>query len=558
MLWIGLLLYVVQRNWAEKRRLTKTVTDKTQQLQLRNTELEREIRQRQETESSLRASESRLNEAQRIANLGSWEWDLATNRLSWSNQLHHIFGVTPGTPLSYAEFLNRIHSDDRDRVRQRIATAEHVFENEYRIIRPDGMVRHLHGCGTIRRDDTGRLIRMAGVARDVTDQKNAELALRNSERKNDILMEHAGDGISICDLDGRLLDANRRLLELLGYTREELRALHAWDIAIPKEKEKIKQKFAEIAVKGRSLTTKTLLRKDGSTFPVEIAGATLEWEGRTVVLNIFRDISERKRLEAVLYRYQNDLEDLVDRRTEDLLVANRELEAFSYSVSHDLRGPLRAINGFSQILEEDYGERLDAAGHRYIDKICNATERMGRLIDDLLQLSRTVRTDLQCDPVNLSAMVEEISKELRAFEPERRARFRIQSNIQANADKALIQSLLDNLLHNAWKFTREQGQTVIEFGATEIDGESVFFVKDNGIGIDKSEASGLFQPFHRLHGPNEYEGSGIGLATVQRIAQRHGGEVWFESKPDQGATFFFSLGRKRAAPSIPLVAKWVK
>ncbi len=558
-LWVLLLLYIVHRHWAEKRRLTETVTEKTRELQLRNSELESEIRQRQTTEASLRLSESRLNEAQRIANLGSWEWDSASGRIVWSNQLHRIFGINPGrVSFSLAEFLKRVHPDDRERTRQRIRAAEDEFEYECRIVRSDGTVRHLLAQGTLTRDSAGRPIRLAGIARDVTDQTHTALALRDSERKNDILMEHAGDGIAIADLDGHLLDANRRLLELLGYTREEFRALHARDITIPGEAQQVETAYGNIAAKGHSLDTQTLRRKGGTTFPAEIAGATVEWDGRTVVLSIFRDISERKRLEEALYRYQNDLEHLVDRRTEDLLIANRELEAFSYSVSHDLRGPLRAINGFSQILEEDCGHYLDSLGHGYIEKICKATERMARLIDDLLELSQTIRADLHHDAIDLSAVVEEISLELRSAEPDRRVRFDIQQGLAAMADSVLIRALLDNLMRNAWKFTREREEAIIEFGATDSDGETAFYVKDNGIGIDMSEASALFQPFHRLHGPNEYEGSGIGLATVQRIVQRHGGRVWFESEPGQGATFFFSLGHHEATASIPIppLAKW--
>jgi light-regulated signal transduction histidine kinase (bacteriophytochrome) len=225
-----------------------------------------------------------------------------------------------------------------------------------------------------------------------------------------------------------------------------------------------------------------------------------------------------------------------------LSASNRELEAFSYSVSHDLRAPLRAIDGFSQALLEDYPERLDEQGRHYLDRVREASQRMGELIGDLLQLSRVSREPMRWEPVDLSAMAREIIAEQRVPEPERQVEVTIADGLVANGHPVLLHSLLLNLLGNAWKFTRRRADAQIEFGTTEHEGELAFFVRDNGAGFDMTYAEKLFTPFQRLHSQDEFPGNGIGLATVQRVVNRHGGQAWAEGVVDQGATFYFTLG----------------
>jgi signal transduction histidine kinase len=235
------------------------------------------------------------------------------------------------------------------------------------------------------------------------------------------------------------------------------------------------------------------------------------------------------------------LERLVADRTTELQAANQELETFSYSVSHDLRAPLRSIDGFSRILLEDYANKLDDEGKDSLKRVRAASQRMGRLIDDLLQLARHSRSEMHCEPVDLSALAQTIAGELKLTAPDRPVEFAIAPGLVAHADGTLLRAVLENLLGNAWKFTGKQPSARIEFGATTRAGQPSFFVRDNGAGFDMKYASKLFGTFQRLHSPADFPGTGIGLATVQRIIHRHGGRVWAESEVGHGATFYFSL-----------------
>ena len=236
-----------------------------------------------------------------------------------------------------------------------------------------------------------------------------------------------------------------------------------------------------------------------------------------------------------------ELEDRVQRRTSELEVVNRELEAFSYSVSHDLRSPLRSIDGFSQALAEDYADTLDATGRDYLQRIRAAAQRMGQLIDDMLSLARISRQDMRRTPVDLSTLAQNIVRDLVQTDPQREATIVIQPELRTVADRGLMRIVLDNLLRNAWKFTRRKPVTQIEFGRQDIAGEEVFYVRDNGAGFDMEYAGKLFGPFQRLHGMSEFEGTGIGLATVQRIVSRHGGRIWADAAVNRGATFYFTI-----------------
>jgi signal transduction histidine kinase len=241
-----------------------------------------------------------------------------------------------------------------------------------------------------------------------------------------------------------------------------------------------------------------------------------------------------------------NLEQRVAARTAELQAANRELESFSYSVSHDLRAPLRSITGFSQIVLEDYAESLDEMGQEYLRQIVAAGGEMGRLIDDLLRLSRVTSADLHHEPTDLSALAHTVVDSLARETPERTVTVEIADGLVVQGDERLLHVALENLLGNAWKYTRRTAAAHIEFGTTLHDGRQAFFVRDNGAGFDMAYAGRLFGPFQRLHRAAEFEGSGIGLATVQRIIQRHGGRVWAEAAVNQGATFYFTLGNQES------------
>jgi light-regulated signal transduction histidine kinase (bacteriophytochrome) len=263
----------------------------------------------------------------------------------------------------------------------------------------------------------------------------------------------------------------------------------------------------------------------------------IEIGGSPALLSIVYDITERKKAEGEILLLNKELA----KRLTELDVVNRELEAFSYSVSHDLRAPLRSIDGFSQALLEDFEPVLNDRGKDYLKRVRTSSQRMAQLIDDLLNLSRITRAEMRHEKVNLSEIAETIATELQRAQPDRRVEFRIAKNVLAEGDPRLLRIVMDNLMNNSWKYTNKRPAAVIEFGINHQTDRPAFFVRDDGAGFEMKYAQKLFGAFQRLHGMDEFPGSGIGLATVQRIIHRHGGNIWAEGKVDEGATFHFTL-----------------
>jgi PAS domain S-box-containing protein len=293
-----------------------------------------------------------------------------------------------------------------------------------------------------------------------------------------------------------------------------------------------------ITVAGEELD---VIRADGKTVNCYIAASPLYDEASEVrgSLGVFLDLTERKQAEQEILRLNSDLERRVRERTAQLEAINKELEAFSYSVSHDLRAPLRSIRGFSEVLLERYAGKLDTRGQEFLRRACESSQQMDRLIEDLLKLSRVSRSELQRRIVDLSTLAESIVSDLQQANPERIVKVDIAADLKAPGDARLLRIVLENLLRNAWKFTSRQPEGRIEFGWT---GEhAAFFIRDNGAGFDMTYATKLFGVFQRLHSVTEFPGTGVGLATVQRIINRHGGRVWAQAAVGQGATFYFTL-----------------
>jgi PAS domain S-box-containing protein len=282
-------------------------------------------------------------------------------------------------------------------------------------------------------------------------------------------------------------------------------------------------------------------RKDGTTFPVAVTVSPIrDMSGRLVgASSISRDVSQQVEVRSA---------SMLSRRAEDLERANRSLEMFTYSVSHDLRAPLRALSGFSAALLEEYREVLGEDGRGYAERIRAASDQMAKLIDDMLQISRISRAELDLHQIDLGAEVAGIAQQLQNDEPGRRAHFTIQRPVQARADPALIRTVLQNLLDNAWKFTSGRENASIEFGATSTAEAPVCcYVRDNGAGFDPAYMDKLFTPFQRLHTTREFPGTGVGLASVRQIVERHGGRTWAEAAVGEGATFYFTLNTKETA-----------
>ena len=359
---------------------------------------------------------------------------------------------------------------------------------------------------------------------DITERIQADERFR-------LAVEAAPNAIIMVDQTGNIILVNSQVEKYFGYKRDELIG-ESIDRLVP-------QRFTEIHPKhragffsspqmramgvGRDLYA---LRKDGSEFPVEIGLAPIDTHDNMYVLATIVDITERKRTEEETSRL------------------NKELEAFAYSVSHDLRAPLRGIDGFSGMLADKYASVLDERGAHYLSRIQANVKRMGQMIDDLLLLAQMTSHELQREKVNLSMIANEIMDELISQEPERNVNFEIEEQVEDWCDAGLIRIVLQNLLGNAWKFTARREDAVIQFGRAPKDrfGQTVYFVRDNGVGFDMTHAEKIFNAFQRLHTENEFPGTGIGLATVQRIIHRHGGRIWVDAVLDQGAAFFFTLG----------------
>jgi PAS domain S-box-containing protein len=287
-----------------------------------------------------------------------------------------------------------------------------------------------------------------------------------------------------------------------------------------------------------------IVRPDGAVRWVHDTGTRIRNDaGRVVrVSGVARDITRRRLAEEEVHALNIELERRVQERTTELSAANRELEAFSFSVSHDLRAPLRAVSGFTALLKADYGDRLDETARQFMERIHNGCERMDGLIDDMLSLAQISRADLMAGETDLSAVAEKVIAELRDDEPQRQVETVVQPGLAVYADARLLRVALDNLIGNAWKFSGRRERARIEVGLSSDAGLlSTYFVRDNGAGFDPKYSERLFTPFQRLHSEGEFPGTGIGLATARRVFERHGGNIWAESQPGQGATFFFSL-----------------
>ena len=515
----------------------------------------RDITERKRAEEALRESDERF----RILSNAALEGIMVHDRgviLDANMAFARLFGYEQAEELvgkDGPELL--LTPDSRARIRLRMQRQE------------EGLIEGLIEVTGLRKDGStfagetesqptkyrGRAARIVSF-RNITERKRAEEALRESEEKFRTLFENASDAILLLQ-DGRFLDCNTRTLEMFGgCERDQIVGHSPYQFSPSRQPNgRASREFAlekmSAALAGQPQFFEWMHTKlDGTPFPAEVSVNRMNLGERVLLQAIVRDITERKQAEAEVRRLNEQLERRVIERTAQLETANKELEAFSYSVSHDLRAPLRHISGYVKLLDTHAGATLDAEGHRLLDTVTDATQRMGRLIDDLLEFSRASRAPIHLAPISLNQLVEECRQELAPDVKDRNIEWVIPALPEVLGDRALVKQVLLNLLDNAVKYTRNCAQARIEMRCQSGEAEWQFCVRDNGIGFNMKYVSKLFGVFQRLHSHADIEGTGIGLANVRRIIQRHGGRTWAEGEANQGAVFFFTLPKQ--APKL--------
>ncbi|MFN5977973.1 MAG: PAS domain-containing protein, partial [Pseudanabaena sp.] len=471
-------------------------------------------------------------------------YDLQEHRNVYCNrEVSAVLGYTAAEIQAMGSdlFTNLMHPDDLPRIYgyyQKINASQDgdIFELEYRMRHINGEYRWLYSRDSIfSRDEQGHPKQTIGTAQDISDRKQSESALRNLSDRLTLAVKSAAIGIWDWDVIQNVLQWDDRMYELYGIKPEQFaNAYDAWASTLHPDDRINTENAIQQALRGEKEYDpefRVVLPDGNSRFIKAYSLVQRNAQGEPLrMVGINFDISDRRRTEA-----------LIQQTTAQLEASNRELEAFAYSVSHDLRAPLRAIDGFSNALMEDYGDKFDEDGRDYFERIRRNIQRMGLLIDDLLRLSRVSRSEMQYSQVNLSSLVEEQIHELQESDPQRQVEAIIAPEIIVSADITLMRVIINNLIQNAWKFTSNHATARIEFGLIKQDEQSVYFVRDDGAGFDMNYTKMLFGVFQRLHNANEFHGTGIGLATVQRVIHRHGGKVWAEGEVEKGATFYFTL-----------------
>jgi PAS domain S-box-containing protein len=499
-----------------------------------------------------RRSEARYREAQRVAKIGSWELNLLDNQLWWSEEIFRIFEIDPERfEASYEAFLALVHPEDRSRVDEAYQTsvANHEpYQIVHRLLFADGRVKYVRErCETEYADD-GRPLRSLGTVQDVTEQVLAEEQVRESEERYRAIAEDTP--LLICRFlpDCRISYVNEAYCRYFGKTVEELVGISFLSLIPEEDRAMVMTTIALLTLESPTNACEhQVIASDGEIrWQRWTDHALFDAEGNLVAYqSIGEDITELKRLETEIRRINDELEERVRQRTAELAAVNQELETFSYSVSHDLKAPLRGIDGYSQLLLTDHGDRLDEEGRFFLNNVRQGVAQMNQLIEDLLAYSRMERCSLEQIALDLEEAVARILTERKADLEDRQAQVEVAvRGLTAQADPDGLALVLRNLIDNALKFTRDRQPAVLRiFGRLSDQSTVILGIQDNGIGFDMRFHDRIFEVFQRLQRAEDYPGTGVGLAIALKAARRMGGRVWAESAPGQGTTFYLELPR---------------
>jgi PAS domain S-box-containing protein len=484
-----------------------------------------DISERKRAEEALRESQSKLIRSQQIARLGSWEWDIAADEVTWSDELHRLYGTSPdGFEASYEAFLERVHPADRPTVEAAITSAlesGEPFEFDHRIVPPDGDVLVLHAEGQVVMDQEGNPIRMIGTGQDVTDRRRAE----EVDRRLAAILAQSEDAIIAKDTEGVVTEWNKGAERLYGYSADEAIG-KSISMLIPRDRAGEEWALLASVLEGRPIERYETFRlhKSGRRLAIWATISPVRDSSGAIVgaASIARDMTELKRTQLELER------------------SNAELEQFAYITSHDLQEPLRSVTGFVQLLERRYRGELDDDADRFIGFIVDGVDRMQVLINDVLAYAGVGRAELRREPVDTHVTVERALALVQSAVAETSAEVDVGDLPTVDADSRSLVQLFQNLLSNAVKFT-DGRRPRVEISARRRKGEWRFAVADNGIGIDGAHAERIFRMFQRLHPREQYGGTGIGLAICSRIVERHGGRIWCEPRTGGGTVFRFTI-----------------
>lgn len=578
LVWLHMNVSAIRRSDGSVVLLVAVVEDITlrketeAQQQRTQAELERLVAERT---VELQNAYNALAEAQRVAHVGNWSIDLVTNVLEWSAETYRIFGYEPDSFQGTRQtFLAGVHPDDRalaEQVRQ-VALEGEPMDYEHRVVRPNGEIRVVHERGYVVRDDAGKAIRIFGTVQDITERKQAEEEILAMNIRLSAILQASPVGIVALDAQRKVQLWNASAERIYGYRANEVIGKAVPDMQVPGDAGYATLRERIFSGERIERVETKRMRSDGRVIDVAISTAPLRDDNGEFMgtVALVRDITERKRVEAELVRLNQELEQRVIERTEHLqqeiaervraeaeikelnatlaeqakhLVAvNKELETFTYSVSHDLKAPLRGIDGYSRLLLEDYADRLDEEGQYFVHTIRGATTQMAQLIDDLLSYSRLERRSLTVNPIQVREVVENALYQMQLSQvyPQTTVDVDVEDGI-VNIDADALSLVLRNLVDNALKFSAKCPAPRVEIRGSRGAGGYRLSVRDNGVGFDMQYQERIFDIFQRLHRSEDYPGTGIGLAMVRKALLRMDGRVWAESQPGQGATFTMEI-----------------